>query len=187
MHIWIDIDKEEHTPFYIALINELEAKEHKITITAEDSTEIKNATNGFHLPINYISNGSLFGLFKSQLSAIRSDSLSNFIKTHLPVTAISLGSKPILYSCIELNINLILIIENFEEKFDQLFFKAYNMSYLIPEGMSEVFLLDKGYKSENIAKYKGPIQKNTKEQNSKLIKELVSKIEAVSSYKDIKA
>lgn len=188
MNIWIDINKIEQIPFYIALKNELEGREHKVLITAEDTATIKNKLQELKIEANYIGNTfSVFGFFEDQSNVLRSTQILEFIKQNKVDVAFSLGSKAVLYTCINLNLNIILFTDDIKEKISQMHFVLYNISFIIPEASSERPLVDRGYDIKRIAKFKGSIQKDALNPSPRAIKDIASKIEHLGTYKDIKA
>lgn len=188
MHIWIDIDKPELAPFYKSLISELESREHKVTVTAENKDIIKLALNDQNINAEYIgSSFSIFGLLEDKSTIIRSALLSDYVKEKGINLAFSFGSKVTLFTCIGLNINIVLFLDNLKEKINQIHFNLDNIFFIIPDSIPENSLTEKGFNLKKIAKFKGSIQKDAINPNPKVIKEIVSKIELFSSHKDIKA
>lgn len=188
MNIWIDIDKVELIPFYKLLINELEGRGHKVIVTAEDNLTIKIRTKEENINADYIGNVfSFFGFFLQKSIILRSSLLIARIHNEKINIAFSFGSKSMLFAAINLNLNLILFADDFKEKISQIHFALENIYFIIPDVASEQPLIEKGFDLKKIAKFKGSIQKDALNSNSKAIKDIVNKIELFSSHQDIKA
>lgn len=183
MHIWIDIDNPKHTPFYKALISELKEKGHLVTVTAENTNEIKKALNEHSLDTKLIGvSFSIFGLFEESFHLFRAALISSHIKEKNIDVAFSCGSYPMLYECSSTNLPIILFIDNTEEKLHNFYFGLEKSFFMISDTIPTQSLIDKGAESNKIARYKGSIKKDDKNPDLKAIKEIASKIEFLSKH-----
>ena len=184
MHIWIDIDKNEHIPFIAAVVKELKDRGHWITITAENSKTIKKSLEKYSLNVQLV--GFLFSFFGffSELSLVfRTTLLRDYIDKRKIDIAFSCGSKPMLYVCATRQIPLISFIEEFKEKkIEKMQIILPNSFFIVPENIHEQELVNSGFYIDRVAKYKGMIKTNDINPDMRSIKDIVSKIEYLNKH-----
>lgn len=183
MHVWIDINNPKYIAFYKALVNELKERRHTVTVTAENTNDIKKALNEHSLDAKLIGvSFSIFGLFEESFHLFRTALVSSHIKGRNIDVAFSLGSYPMLYECSSTNLPIILFVDNVEEKIHNFYFGLEKSFFMISDSIPTQSLIDKGAESNKIARYKGSIKKDDKNPDPKAIKEIASKIEFLSKH-----
>lgn len=188
MHFWIDIDNPEHIPLLKSIVTELKERGHTVCVTSTSSNEVTNLLQKENLNAKAI--GNIFSFFKpiEDLSVfIRTTLLTNYIKNRNINVVFSLGSKTIVYASSALDIPIIVLIEDTNEKINWVYFTLYKSYFILPDSVSERPLIDRGYDIKAISKYKGFIKKDELNPNPRIIKDIVNQIEKLSSYKDVKA
>ena len=183
MHIWLDIDNFKHIPFYKTLIAELKERGHTVTITAQNSREIKNALSQYQISAKVTGRiFSFFGMFFEQLNLIRSVLLLDYIKLRKIDIAFSLGSLPMLYTCVDADLPSILFLESYENKPHQLYLGLLKSYFILSDSFHDQLLIEHGYNSEKFRKYKGQIKKDDSNPDLKTIKEKVNQIEFLRNH-----
>lgn len=188
MHIWIDIDNVKHIPLLCAIVIELKERAHLVTLTSTSSNEAKRLLQNLNLNVHRIGNTfSFFGFFEEQSILVRSSELTEYIKNRNVNVAFSLGSKSMAYTSTNLNLPIIILVEDINEKINWVYFTFDKCYFIIPDSVSEQPLIEKGFDIKKIAKYKGFIQKDETNPNLKIVKDIVNQIEKLSSYQNLTA
>ena len=176
MHIWIDIDKKEDILLFSLLINELKETGHTIVVTA---SKFINTNDINTKKIGYVF--SFFGLVLEPLYFIRAVLLADYIKDRKIDIALSLGSRSMLYTCIQADVNLPIIhfLADYEKRPHNLYFAFDKCFFIVSENIQDQKLIEKGYDPNKIARYKGIIK--TDNPDPKVIKEIANQIEFFSN------
>ncbi len=188
MHIWIDINRTECAAFTKALVNELNKRGHKVTITAQNSSKIRDTLNKHNLDAKAIGFVfSLFGLFEEHLNMIRSSQLGDYILSKNIDVAFSMGSAPLFYTCFWNKLPMILFLENKNQKINHEHFIFDKICFIVPNAASEQFLIEKGYNPKSIQRYKGHLEPFCDNPSPILIKEVADQIECLGASRDLTA
>lgn len=182
MRVWFDIDDSSDIPLTKAVIDELSKRGHTVVITAQGSNDMKNSFKKYNLQAEFIGFAP-FNLFPNFSDLIRASLLSNYIKKQNINLAFSLGSAPLLYTSIDLNVQVILFLKNYQTKTKKLYFNSKNVCFIIPDSFNEEILLEKGSNIKRFAKLKEHVEEN----NPNSIKEIATKIETLSTHHDVQA
>ena len=183
MHIWIDIDNSKHILFAKAIITELRSRGHNVTVTAEDNDKIKKELEKNNTSASFI--GAIvwfFGLFKEEIIMIRALNLKTYLKPRDIDVAFSFGSISAPYTCIDMNLPIILFLEDLEQKPNIIHFALERSFFIITENIPEQIILEKGYDLSKVGRYKGNTKKDDEKPDPKSIKEIVNKIEYLGNH-----
>ncbi|MBI2996182.1 MAG: DUF354 domain-containing protein [Candidatus Melainabacteria bacterium] len=178
MHIWLDIDNPKHIPFIKALSSELKSRGHDVTITAQNTSEIKKVLEENKLEAKII--GwiiSIFGLFEEFSTICRSVFLNRYLTDRKINIAFSVGSKAQSYACISNNFPIILFIENILEKINPLYIEYDKFSFFISDNIPTQKIIEKGIDLNKIGIFKGIIKLNDLKFDNKTLNEMITQIE----------
>lgn len=190
MNIWIDIEIAEQVPFIKALSEELKSKGHVVIITALDSKEIKKKLSECNIEAEiHGKKVTLFGLFNEQANLLRFSLLSDYIKElkFKFAIAFSLGSKPMLAACTNLDIPVVLFLENYKEPIDWIHYALEKSYFIVQDTVTEQKIIQQNINPKKIARINQAIELKRASFSTRPIKEITSKIELFSSFRDIKA
>ena len=182
MHIWIDIDRVECVAFTKAIVDELNKRGHKVTITAQNSKDIKNQLNKHNLNAKVIGFVfSMFGIFLKPLNMLRSFKLEDYIKSRNIDVSFSMGSTPMLYTCFSNKMLIILFLENKNQKVNKWHFIFDKICFIISDASFEEFLLEKGYELKYMQRYNRHSEPFCDNPSQILVKEIADKIEYLAT------
>ena len=188
MNIWIDIEIAEQVPFIKALSEELKSRGHTVIITTLDSKEIKKKISEHCIEATVLGKKvTFFGLFSEQADILRFTSLADHIQGFKFPIAFSLGSKPMLVTCTNLNIPIVLFLENHKDKIGWIHYALEKSYFIVQDTVTEQQILKQDINPKKIAKINQAIELKGASFSTRSIKEIASKIELFSSFRDIKA
>lgn len=180
MHFWIDIDNSNDVPLIKALIVELKERGHAVTVTAQNSKEIKKTLEENNLNAKVIGMiFSIFGLFKEQLQLLRTAFLLDYLKQRKVDVAFSTGSKPMLYACIDQVLPIITLVKDKKYKPNEYSLALEKSFFIVSDSLHDQELIEKGFDLNKIAKYNEKLFLN---QDLKLTKDLANKIELLGEH-----
>ena len=183
MNIWLDIDNPKYIPFYKALIDALKEKKHTVTITAQNSKDIKKTLKQYGINAKIIGIiFSVFGLFLEQVILLRTALLSNYIGNRPVDIAFSLGSEPILFTCVNDKLPIVSFLENVEEKVHPLSHALEKSFFIFPDSVPEQMLVDKKFDLDKVARCKEKIKKDDLNPDIQSINEVINKIEFFANH-----
>lgn len=139
--IWIDLDNSPHVPFFKPIIEELEKRGYRFTITARDCFQVCGLADLLRLPYSRI--GRHYGknrMMKVLGLAIRALQLAPTVLTEKPALALSHGSRSQLIIARLLGIPSTLI---FDYEHAQWLPFAYPDTVIVPEVIPETAIKQK--------------------------------------------
>lgn len=110
--IWIDLDNTPHVPFFRPIIRQLEARGHRVTVSARDAFQVCELAD--LIGMRYSKIGRHYG--KNPLRKVsgllwRSTQLLPFVSRHRPTIALSHGSRSQILLCNLLRIPTVMIMD----------------------------------------------------------------------------
>ena len=188
MNIWIDVEVAEQIPFIKSLSDELKQRGHFVTITACDSEEIKSKLNEYVLQVKIIGKkNTFFGLFNEQSDLIRFTSLADYIEKRKINIAFSLGSKPMVVTCNNLNLSIALFLESPRDNVDWLHYSLEKSYFIVQHTITEQQIIKQNINPKKVARIDHTVSLKETTISTRAIKDIANKIEMFSSFKDIKA
>ena len=178
MHVWIDIDDEKYVPLLSALISELKLKGHEVTITALNKKEIQKGIHDCDINAKVV--GKIFsflGLFKDDSNMLRAALLLDYIKDKHIHIAFSFGSTPLLYSCADKDLPIVLFLPDVEKRPHYIHFALGKCFFLTPDYVTDKKLEEMKIDPIKVRKYKVSNGIENLSSDINVIKEIVEKIE----------